>query len=247
MTIDALTPFRWLQPPYGDRGDLLGEIYCVTLVRGLDPAEVLRRFGARTSTQMSFADLELAVSDFTMVTEGGEGGGYVGVVATDDGCAAVEPFGWSGTDNPTLERLSAGTDVVSVLRHDYACDYFHYAADGMMLTAFDPTFSERRSGADTDRLADLMREFGLPIEEGSDEDWDQRYDDLPGHGLARMFAMAARLTGVTFTADLLDGPLLVGAIADLSPSQESQPGKSLGVLLEQLKAAGGSESDHGAE
>ncbi|MEV4888031.1 DUF6461 domain-containing protein [Nonomuraea sp. NPDC055795] len=74
MTIDALTPFRWLQPPYGDRGDLLGEIYCVTLVRGLDPAEVLRRFGARTSTQMSFAELELVVSDFTMVTEGGEGG-----------------------------------------------------------------------------------------------------------------------------------------------------------------------------
>ncbi|WP_371786352.1 hypothetical protein [Streptosporangium subroseum] len=30
-----------------------------------------------------------------------------------------------------------------------------------------------------------------------------------------MFAMAARLTGVTFTADLLNGPLLVGAIADL--------------------------------
>jgi hypothetical protein len=61
-----------------------------------------------------------------------------------------------------------------------------------------------------------------------------------------MFAMAARLTGVTFTADLLDGPFLVGAIADLPPSQEPQRGTSLGVLLEQLKAAGGPESDHGA-
>ncbi|MFI6744413.1 DUF6461 domain-containing protein [Nonomuraea sp. NPDC050451] len=74
-----------MQPPYGDRGNLLGEIYCVTLLRGLDPAEVLRRFGARTSAEMSFAELDLAVSDFTMVTGGGDGGGYVGVVATGDG------------------------------------------------------------------------------------------------------------------------------------------------------------------
>lgn len=34
--------------------------------------------------------------------------------------------------------------------------------------------------------------------------------------------MAARLTGVTFTEDLLNGPLLVGAIADL-PQEDLQP------------------------
>ncbi|MGW4966907.1 DUF6461 domain-containing protein [Nonomuraea sp. NPDC004186] len=56
-------------------------MYCVTLLRGLDPAEVLRRFGARTSTQMSFVELDLAVSDFAMVTGGGDGGGYVGAVS----------------------------------------------------------------------------------------------------------------------------------------------------------------------
>jgi hypothetical protein len=61
-----------------------------------------------------------------------------------------------------------------------------------------------------------------------------------------MFAMAARLTGVTFTADLLDGPLLVGAIADLPPPQEPQRGTSLGVLLEKRKAVSGPDSDHGA-
>ncbi|MFG6200304.1 hypothetical protein [Nonomuraea sp. JJY05] len=60
-----------------------------------------------------------------------------------------------------------------------------------------------------------MREFGLPLEASSDEEWGQQYDDLSEHGLARMFAMAARLTDVTFTADLLNGPLLGGAIADL--------------------------------
>ncbi|MFI6742754.1 DUF6461 domain-containing protein [Nonomuraea sp. NPDC050451] len=133
----------------------------------------------------------------------------------------MEPCGWSGTDDPTLSRLSVGTDVVSVLRHDYACDYFHYAADGIVITAFDPTAPEHRSGADTDRLAGLMREFGLPLEASSDDDWDQQYGDLSEHGLARMFAMAARLTDVTFTADLLNGPLLVGAIADL-PQEDLQ-------------------------
>ncbi|MGW4966908.1 DUF6461 domain-containing protein, partial [Nonomuraea sp. NPDC004186] len=64
-----------------------------------------------------------------------------------------------------------------------------------MIIAFDPTAPEHRSGADTDRLAGLMREFGLPLEESSDEEWDQRYDGLSEHGIARMFAMAARLTG----------------------------------------------------
>ncbi|MFC4117281.1 DUF6461 domain-containing protein [Nonomuraea zeae] len=103
--------------------------------------------------------------------------------APGDGCAAVEPCGWSGTNGPTLAQLSAGTDVVSVLRHEYACDYFHHVADGILITAFDPTFPERRPGADTDRLVGLMREFGLPVEEGSDEEWDQPYE----HGLARMF------------------------------------------------------------
>ncbi|MFG2074786.1 hypothetical protein [Nonomuraea maritima] len=50
---------------------------------------------------MSWAELHSAVSDFTTMTDGGAGGGYVGVVATGDGCAAVEPLGWSGTIDST--------------------------------------------------------------------------------------------------------------------------------------------------
>lgn len=211
MTTDPLTPFRWLQ----GQDCPLDDIYSVTFIRGRDPAEALRRFGSGAGRDMSFAELTSEVGDFVMVTGGGEGGGYVGVAAAGDWCVAVEPSGWSAAIDERLARLSAGSEVVSVMRHDYADDHFAYAVDGTVITSFGPVTPDDRYGADKDRLNHLMREVGLPPDDTEDDDeWEARFDDLAQHGLARAFALAARLTGVTFTAGLLDGPLLAGPIAD---------------------------------
>ncbi|SEG87264.1 hypothetical protein SAMN05444920_10650 [Nonomuraea solani] len=213
MTTDSLTSFRWSL-----EHDPLGEIYCVTFVRGLDQAEVLRRYApdGPAGREMSFRELDAEVGDYVMVTEGGRGGGHVGVIAVGGWCVAIEPWGWTTVMNERLARLSVGSEVVSVNRHDYASDdHFSYAVDGTVITCFGMASPDVRHGADKDRLNDLMREIGFPPEEiETDEEWEARYDDLAPNGLSRAFALATRLTGVTFTPDLLDGPLLVGTIAD---------------------------------
>ncbi|WP_431896894.1 DUF6461 domain-containing protein [Nonomuraea sp. bgisy101] len=175
----------------------------------------MRRFGSGGAREMSFAELTSQVGDFVMETGGGEGGGYVGVVAVGEWCVAVEPLGWSAAMDERLARLSAGSEVVAVTRHDYADDYIGYAVDGSVITTFGPVTPDDRYGADKDRLNRLMREVGLPPDGTEDDDeWEVRLDDLAQHGLARAFALAARLTGVTFTAGELDRPLLAGPIAD---------------------------------
>ncbi|WP_181449041.1 DUF6461 domain-containing protein [Nonomuraea aridisoli] len=209
MTTDPLARFRWLQ----GQACPLDEIYTVLFVRERDPGEVLRRFGCGEGREMSFAELSSEVSDFLVGTDGGDGGGYVGVVAAGDWCSAVEPMGWSAVMDERLIRLSVDSEVVAVTRHDYADDHFAYAVDGGVVTTFELLTPDARYGADKDRLNHLMREVGLPPDETeSDEEWEARYDDLAPNALARAFALAERLTGVTFTAGVLDGPLLVGPI-----------------------------------
>ncbi|WP_435192157.1 DUF6461 domain-containing protein [Nonomuraea sp. bgisy094] len=95
---------------------------------------------------MSFAELTSQVGDFVMETGGGEGGGYVGVVAVGEWCVAVEPLGWSAAMDERLARLSAGSEVVAVTRHDYADDYIGYAVDGSVITTFGPVTPDDRYG-----------------------------------------------------------------------------------------------------
>jgi hypothetical protein len=216
MTTDPLAQFRWLQAPEADAANPLGDIYCVSFFRGLEPAEVLRRFGPAgpPGREMSFAELDKQVFEFVQETGGGECGGYVAAIPAGEWCVAVELWGWNATIEKTLTRMSKGSEVVVVGRHDFAEDDFSYAVDGTLITSFPPITPSDRHGSDPDRLNDLMREIGLSPEEDDDDTWEARWEDMSSNGLARAFSLAARMTGVTFTADLLQGPLLVGAIED---------------------------------
>jgi hypothetical protein len=214
MTTDPLAPFRWLQAPDGDAANPLGDIYCVSFFRGLGAAGVLRRFGpaAPPGREMSFAELGEEVFEFVQKTDGGDGGGHVAAIPAGEWCVAVELWGWTATLVEASARLSEGCEVVTVGRHDYAEDDFSYAIDGTLVTSFRPIMPSDRHGSDKDRLNELMREVGLPPEEDDDDAWEARWEDMSRNGLARAFSLAARITGVTFTAELLQGVLLVGAI-----------------------------------
>ncbi|MGN9845351.1 DUF6461 domain-containing protein [Nonomuraea sp. H19] len=211
MTTDLLASYRWLQAPDGSPQNPLGDIYCVSFFRGLDPVEVLRRFGpeAPPGREMTFQELDEEVFEFVQETGGGQGGGHVGVVKAGAWSLAVELWGWCATLGESVARLSQGCEMVAVGRHDYAEDHFTYAVDGTTVTSFTPVRPCDRYGSDTDRLNELMREVGLPPEESED---DAVWDDLSEHGLARAFVLAAGITGVPLTPALLDGPFLVGAI-----------------------------------
>ncbi|MCG5217878.1 DUF6461 domain-containing protein [Streptosporangium soli] len=208
---DPLAPFRWLEAASGDQDDLLGDIFCVSFFRGLDPGEVLGRFGPGEppGREMTFDRLGAEANEFVQETGGGKGGGYVGVVQTGGWSVAVELWGWEATLVTTVTGLSQGCEVVAAGRHDYAEHGFVYAIDGEIVTGFTPELPEHRWGGDPDRLNALMRETGLSPETSDDEaEWNDRYEN----GIARMFALAAKITGVPFTPGVLDGPLLVGAI-----------------------------------
>ncbi|WP_406319125.1 DUF6461 domain-containing protein [Streptosporangium sp. NBC_01639] len=124
----------------------------------------------------------------------------------------IEVYGWQATELDALRALSAGTEVVSVLRHDHASNYFVYARDGETMTSFNPNIPAWRYGSDPDRLVDVMREAGFdpghtPGDEDEDEDENVYHPATDGALL-----LAARLTGVVLTQEVLNGPLLGGAV-----------------------------------
>ncbi|MFI6786962.1 DUF6461 domain-containing protein [Nonomuraea sp. NPDC050383] len=220
MATDPLAPFRWLAVPAGHEDNLFDEIFCVSFLRGLEPAEVLRRFAkpeARQGTpqglpqgrEMSLDEYGHAAFEFGDRYGGALGGGHVGVVQAGDWCVALELFGWEAAMRDTLATLSSDGEVVAVLRHDYANHHVAYALDGETVTSFNPYMPDMRSGCDPDRLNELLREVGLPLKPATgDEDWN----DLYATAIARSFHLAARITGIVLTPDILTGPLLVGPV-----------------------------------
>jgi hypothetical protein len=184
-------------------GETLGEIFCLTFVKGVDAAEALRRMGGFSDT--------VAVRTLTEIGDSHTfDHGYphvVAVVELDGWTVLFEPGGYEGSHLVTA--LSQGTEVISVLRHDYASPSFEFAVDGTLVVRFDPTFPADRHGSDPDRLVPLMREVGFMTEE-LDEDSDDYYDqffDQSEHDTSRSLLLTERLTGVLPTFDVLTGPL----------------------------------------
>lgn len=216
MVADPLSPYRWLGMP-GDAVQRLGEIFCVLFFQDLAPVEVLERFAleeaAGTGQEMTFHDLMEVVGNFTMKTQGGSGGGYVGVSQVGGWSVAIEPLGWYAVLPDHLTRLSQGCEMVAVSRHDYAENRFVYAVDGELITGFTPHLPGSRWGSDPDRINPALRKLGLPTETVHDEAWEESWHRLYDQRIPRAFALAAEITGVAFTPSLLDGPLLVGPIS----------------------------------
>ncbi|MFG2074721.1 DUF6461 domain-containing protein [Nonomuraea maritima] len=217
-TADPLAPFLWLNVSETEGGGTLGVIYSAAFLRGLDPAEVVRRFsrGDDPGVESGYEELDEKVYDFVEETDGGCGGGHVGVLQVGEWSVAVEPWGWTATDHELLGELSKGCEVVAVTRHDYAADHsFEYVVDGTVVTGYRLRRPFDRYGADPDRLNGFMRELGMWLEVPADEAaWDAAWEANWPNSVARAFALAAAVTGVPFTADLLDRPMLVGTIAE---------------------------------
>ncbi|MEU8102588.1 DUF6461 domain-containing protein [Nonomuraea muscovyensis] len=210
MIHDPLKPFRWLV-----HDDCWwSPIVCVSFLRGVGPAEVVRRFGGTSpGRREEFEVFDDLVYDFVQATDGGEGSGHVGVIEAGGWSVAIEPHGWSAALREVATRLSRdGAELVVVSRHDHAEHTFLHARDGAVLTEFIPHSPDRRHGCAPDALNDLMREVGLdPDYEADDDTWP----DLMAGGVTRAFALAAKITGVVLEPEHLAGPLYVGAINDL--------------------------------
>ncbi|MFD1150447.1 DUF6461 domain-containing protein [Saccharothrix hoggarensis] len=210
--MDETDDLSWADAWPGD-GPELGEIYCLTFIKGVDEAEALRRMGGLPGTVATRAREDVA--DLHNYDDG-----YPEVaLALPLGTWTVvfEPNGFQGSH--LVEVLSRGTEAVSVLRHDYASPSFEYAVDGVLITGFDPTFPTYRHGADPDRLLSRMRDVGFPEDEE-----DEAVDDP----IARCLEVVGDLTGVLPAFDDLAGPLTSAHIetwfVEAHPVQTTRPG-----------------------
>jgi hypothetical protein len=180
----------------------LGEAFCITLVRGLGEAEVLRRFGAEDSPPRRLTVAEVGELAEPLPAR------YLQLVliATADGWSvAVENNGFEGWRPEVLRTLSRGTQAVSVFDNSIE-GYFSYAADGALLVQFELPFPQRRWGSRPDLLVPQMRAVGL------DPDW---HEPPPGELDTAALALAERVTGVHLDPDVLEGSLLVAEIVPL--------------------------------
>ncbi len=184
--------------PWLSEHEVLDEIYCVSFVRDLSPEEVLRRFGVDESTmeEVTFDELDERSAESLM----DDAAGYIGAVKVGDWTLVIEPGGWKlAVDSEIMARVSRGTEVVSVCRHDYASDTFAHIVDGQPVVWFDPMLPDARSGNDPDRFIKEMREVGLDPD--YDIDGDGSHIDSP---MERSFALASRITALPFSPEMLE-------------------------------------------
>ncbi|GAA3135580.1 DUF6461 domain-containing protein [Streptosporangium carneum] len=177
----------------------LGPSYTLTFVQALDEGEVLHRFGVAPQDVEPLTDGD--VYERLEVT-GGQSD-LVMVVGLGEWTVAVEKSGWQGVHPETLRELSRdGGQAMAVSRQDYARHRFAYAADGQVLTSFNPEFPGNREGVDPGHLDGHLRALGI----------DPAADDQIDNHLPAALALASRISGVMLTPAHLEGPLLGGRI-----------------------------------
>jgi hypothetical protein len=193
VTVTA-ADFSW----FADRPAGLYEAYCLTLARGLAPAEFLARLGARAERGRKGVGELFGPS---MERWGGfpEEGLLIGVTtAPGSGCdwaLGVEINGFLGVSEDLIVPLSAGTSVVSHFRNIEAVNRFYWVEDEEIRLYFEPLIPQSRYGSAPDALTDLMRQVGFDLREDGDNS---------EHSNEAAFALAERLTGVRVTPELLE-------------------------------------------
>ncbi|WP_205718313.1 DUF6461 domain-containing protein [Actinomadura sp. WMMA1423] len=213
--------------------ETLGEIFCLTFLKGVDETEALSRLGALPDT-LRHRTLEEAQEVYDCYEAGYTD--FASAIDLGAWTVLVEPMGFQGAMNEQLTALSRGTEVVSVLRHDYADHGFCYAVDGMLVTGFEPTWPEHRWGSEPDRLLGKMRAAGLDPD--AEDDGEDDGDFVPGAYMPALL-LAGLITGALPHPDTLDGRLLTAAIEPWFSAAPPPPtvGPAADTMLQAIGAA----------
>ncbi|MEO3810985.1 DUF6461 domain-containing protein [Sphaerisporangium sp. B11E5] len=152
---------------------------CVTYVRGLTPEEALDRLDAMVTDDDSLD--QYAVAAF----------------AVDGGVVLAEPNGFATTLDDVITKLSKGTVAATVFFNVNLDQQFVYAADGVVVTQFEPDQPGDRAGSDPDALLPQMRQLGME----ADSDLDKATE------------LAELVTGLTLPDDDAE-PDLIGELPE---------------------------------
>ncbi|MDT0342857.1 DUF6461 domain-containing protein [Streptomyces litchfieldiae] len=182
MAYTTAADYAWLTEQYED----LLEAYCVTLVQGLGPEELLTALGAEPAGRITGVS-GLAEPSFEHDRS------FVRVAAVDDWSLMVEYNGYLGVTDKAMLPVSQGRTVVSHFRNVNAVDHFCWYRDGAVRLHFEPLFAYDRDGSHPDELLTEMRDLGFALSDEEEPD--------PDHTEAA-FALAHRITGIRLTPGL---------------------------------------------
>jgi hypothetical protein len=149
----------WLLEPYA--------VDCVTFARGIEPAELVARLGARQGQRPRRVTVEEAMD--ALAAPGVDGVARIG--RAGDWCYAVEYGDAVGPTAAGLEAVSGdGAEAVSFrLTPGHPPSMFRYYEDGRHICSFGIGEEIRRWGSDPDLLVPALVEAGvLPVRRGRD-------------------------------------------------------------------------------
>lgn len=182
-----------------------GEGWCVSIVRGREPADVLTAMGVAPGDVHAADPREVpfGVMDQEMVLARALPGlGWTLAVEFDG------PTGFLGWRPETLAALSSESGVACVATYLPNVQEVRYAENGRLITVTGPLNSYHRWGADPDRFNTRLRELGYPIE-----------DDDETTGLAGRLSTGALcalmielMTGISLDQPAFTGPWQGGTV-----------------------------------
>ncbi|MGH3240846.1 MAG: DUF6461 domain-containing protein, partial [Spirillospora sp.] len=182
-----------------DDGEPLGDIFCLTFLKGVDETEALSRLGALPDT-LRPRTLDEATEAFGSYEEGYAE--FAFALNLGAWTVLIESDSVQSSFAEALTALSQGTEAVSVGRNDYADHGFRYAVDGTLVTGFEPTWPDERWGSEPDRLLGQMRAAGLDPDAGEDDE-----DDYISAAYVPALLLAGLITGAVPHPEALAGEL----------------------------------------
>lgn len=189
--------YAWFSEQYEE----LMEAYCITLVQGLAPEELLGALGVGSASRIAGV-AGLGEPSYRL---GGHDELFVGAASLGGWSLMVEYNGYLGVTDEAMLPLSRGRTVVSHFRNVNAVDHFCWYQDGAVRLHFEPLFPYHRDGTHPDELVTVMRESGFDLSDADDRDFDEHNEAA--------FALAHRITGVRLAPELLASAEFVCGLA----------------------------------
>ncbi|MCY9783353.1 DUF6461 domain-containing protein [Nocardiopsis sp. EMB25] len=168
----------------------LAYAYCLTLVRGLSPPELLRRLDARPESALTGAG---EVTEAAFGPRYRDGRQLLAMTGVGEWTLMVEANGFVGVHTKGVPSWSSGTTWVAHFVNINRVGRFLWTEDGVTRVSFDPLFPDDRWGREPDALLEPMRRVGFHLGDGGPE-----HLSVPA-----ACALAEYVTGVAVTPELL--------------------------------------------
>ncbi|MGX1270832.1 DUF6461 domain-containing protein [Streptomyces phaeoluteigriseus] len=182
--------YTWFEEGFPE----LAQAYCFTLVRGLAPAEILRRLQGREEPALTGVE-EIVEAAFARL-ELDRARQLIAMTPVGDWTLMIEPNGYLGVDEGTALPASVGTSWVSHFVNINGVDSFLWAENGTKRLAFEPGLPDHRWGTTPDEHLEAMHRIGFQF-------WAETSDTAENLSEPAAFALAEHLTGVRITPELL--------------------------------------------